>query len=82
MDNKSVSYGVMVERWPAVLGLDNAGVIEAVGSNVPSFKPGDEVFGLGTDRKGAAFQEIAVVSPTSIAKKPASLTFEEAVSLP
>ena len=48
-------YGVRAPKYP-VLGMDLAGVVEAVGKDVTDFAPGDEVFGIG---KGA-FAEYAV----------------------
>ena len=32
LDWKQLASGIMVEEWPAVLGIDGAGVVEAVGS--------------------------------------------------
>lgn len=83
LDWKRLCFGVLVERWPAVLGTDGAGVVEAVGQGVNRFKEGDEVFSLfGHDSRAAAFQEISVVPAMFVAKKPSNLTFEEAASLP
>ncbi|MBK4730867.1 zinc-dependent alcohol dehydrogenase family protein [Oxynema sp. CENA135] len=69
---------------PAILGCDGAGVVEAVGSGVQQFKPGDEVYfckgGLGGPRGNYA--EYAVVEEWSLAKKPASLSFAEAAAAP
>lgn len=84
LDWKSRNLGVMVSSWPTVLGLDAGGVVESVGESVKAFKPGDEVFahrGLGGNRS-SAFQEIMTVPSNLVAKKPASITFEEAASLP
>jgi len=55
-----------------VLGMDVAGVVEEVGSAVTSFKPGDEVFGVGR----GTFAEYATAK--TIAPKPADVTFEQA----
>ena len=83
LDCKKLDSGFMVESWPAVLGIDGAGIVEAVGHGVNSFKVGDEVFALfGHDSRAAAFQEVAVVQEMFVAKKPSNLTFEEAASLP
>src|SRR5689334_15246332 len=60
------------------LGVDFAGVVEAVGRNVTNFKPGDEVFG----GKGGAFAEyVTPRANRAIAVKPANVTFEEAASV-
>ena len=58
------------------LGADYAGVVEAVGANVKTFRPGDEVFG---GRSGAFAEYICVRE--SIAPKPANITFEQAGSI-
>ena len=55
-----------------------AGVVEAVGSEVAGFKPGDEVYGTGT----GAFAEYVLVQPERLAIKPARLSFEEAAAAP
>lgn len=60
------------------LGVDFAGVVEAVGKNVTQFKPGDEVFG----GKGGAFGEyVTPKADRAIALKPANVTFEEAAAV-
>jgi NADPH:quinone reductase-like Zn-dependent oxidoreductase len=59
-------------------GVDVAGVVEAVGSNVTQFHPGDEVFGTG---KGA-FAEYVCTSEGALALKPANVTFEQAAAVP
>ena len=60
------------------LGVDVAGIVEAVGRNVTQFKPGDEVFGSAH----GAFAEYAVASEKRLVRKPANLTFAEAAAVP
>jgi NADPH:quinone reductase-like Zn-dependent oxidoreductase len=60
------------------LGADVAGVVEAIGSNVTEFKPGDEVFGVCS----GSFAEYAVAGKSKLALKPANLTFEAAAAVP
>lgn len=66
-----------------VLGTDVAGVVEAVGSAVESFQPGDEVFGDVMYHGGSTFAEhIAVPETAPVVPKPAALSFSEASTLP
>jgi len=58
------------------LGTDLAGRVEAVGSNVTQFRPGDEVYGTGV----GTFAEYAIAHESRLVLKPAAMTFEEAAS--
>ena len=69
-------YGLRAPKNP-VIGMDLAGVVEAVGKNVTRFRPGDEVFGIG---KGS-YAEYAPAREDKLAPKPANLTFEQAAVL-
>jgi NADPH:quinone reductase-like Zn-dependent oxidoreductase len=61
------------------LGADIAGRVEAVGSNVTEFRPGDEVFGsIGA----GGFAEYVCAREKYFALKPVNLSFEEAASAP
>ena len=61
-----------------VLGMDVAGRVEAVGSNVTRFQPGDEVFGWFD----GSFAEYACAGEDHFAAKPANLSFEQAAVVP
>lgn len=61
------------------LGVDFSGVVEAVGSGVTQFAPGDEVFG---GRTGAFADYLVVAEDRGIVSKPAEVTFEQAAALP
>lgn len=60
---------------PFTLGMELAGVVDAVGEGVTELKPGDEV--AGGSRIGA-FSEYIVLPAAGLRKKPAALTFAEA----
>jgi NADPH:quinone reductase len=70
---------------PVILGADVSGVIEEVGPGVTDFAPGDEVyytpeiFGPGSN---AAYAEYNVAAADIVARKPASLSHEEAAAVP
>lgn len=69
---------------PALLGMDLAGTVEAVGDSVSDFAPGDEVYGCAgglADIQGALAEYMAV-DARLIAKKPTSLSMREAAALP
>jgi NADPH:quinone reductase-like Zn-dependent oxidoreductase len=61
-----------------VRGTDVAGRVEAIGTDVTQFRPGDEVFGSCN----GSFAEHATARPDKLAPKPANLTFEQAATVP
>jgi NADPH:quinone reductase-like Zn-dependent oxidoreductase len=61
-----------------VRGTDVAGTVEAVGSGVTRFKPGDEVYGSAS----GSYAEYATGAEAELALKPANLTFEQAAAVP
>ncbi|MEU9831770.1 zinc-dependent alcohol dehydrogenase family protein [Streptosporangium sp. NPDC048047] len=69
---------------PAVLGLDLAGVVEAVGTGVNDFTPGDEVYGMtgGVGDLQGSLAEYAAVDARLLARKPTALSMREAAALP
>lgn len=64
------------------LGADMAGIVEAVGSGVTQFKPGDAVYGDIEPYGSGAFAEYASVPVNGLAPMPAGASFEEAAALP
>jgi NADPH:quinone reductase-like Zn-dependent oxidoreductase len=60
------------------LGVDVAGVVEAMGRNVTQFKVGDEVFGVCN----GAFAEYGCAHEKDLVSKPANVTFEQAAAVP
>jgi 2-desacetyl-2-hydroxyethyl bacteriochlorophyllide A dehydrogenase len=65
-----------------ILGIDVAGRVEAVGSGVNRFKPGDEVYANLLDHGYGGFADYVSVPIDAMAAKPATLSFEEAAAVP
>jgi NADPH:quinone reductase-like Zn-dependent oxidoreductase len=65
-----------------ILGGDIAGRVEAVGSDVNQFKPGDEVYANLLDHGNGGFAEYVSVPVEAMSFKPANLSFEEAAAVP
>ncbi len=73
---------VLPLRPPVALGCDVAGVVARVGSNVRSFTAGDEVYArLEKLRMGGLAEQVAA-NASVVARKPASLSFADAASIP
>ncbi|SFI52858.1 MULTISPECIES: NAD(P)-dependent alcohol dehydrogenase [Microbacterium] len=64
-----------------VLGMDAAGVVEAVGPGVSAFAPGDRVIAATGSAFGGHAEYVCVPEDGGITRAPANLTFEEAVTL-
>jgi NADPH:quinone reductase-like Zn-dependent oxidoreductase len=65
-----------------ILGGDIAGQVEAVGSSVTQFKPGDEVYANLLDHGYGGFAEYVSVPVDAMWFKPTNLSFEEAAAVP
>lgn len=65
-----------------VLGWDATGVVQAVGSEVSLFRPGDRVFYAGALDRPGANSELHLVDERIVGRMPASLSFAEAAALP
>ncbi len=69
---------------PAILGIDMAGVVDAVGAGVTAFNVGDEVYGMtgGVGGVQDSLAEYAAMDARLLALKPARLSMREAAALP
>lgn len=65
-----------------VPGWDAAGVVEAVGRNARRFQVGDEVYFSGDVNRAGSYAELVAVDERIVGRKPRSLSFEEAASVP
>ncbi|CAA7261873.1 unnamed protein product [Cyclocybe aegerita] len=78
-------YSLLVENYPAILGSDIAGEVDAVGEGVTDFQKGDRVFGQGhflIDGRKAGFQQYALFPVSTTVKIPPNISFDEAAALP
>jgi len=86
VDAKFRSSGdAMGLETPIILGLDVSGVVEEVGPGVTDLAPGDEVYytpEVSGPRSNASYAEYNVAPADIVAKKPASLSHEEAAAVP
>lgn len=65
-----------------ILGCDIAGRVEAAGSKVKRFKPGDELFGDISKGGWGGFAEYVCAREDALTLKPAAMTFDEAAAIP
>jgi NADPH:quinone reductase-like Zn-dependent oxidoreductase len=70
-------YGLRTPK-NGIRGTDVAGHVEAVGTAVTRFRPGDEVFGWCR----GAFADYAAAAEEGLALKPANITLEQAATVP
>ena len=67
---------------PLTLGSDLSGEIVAAGSGVSDLRVGDQVYGVTNPRFVGAYAEYALASAAMVSRKPTSLTYIEAASVP
>lgn len=78
---KRVAQGITLPE-PRILGYDASGVVEAVGSEVSLFRPGDAVFYAGSMQRQGSNAELHLVDERIVGRKPSTLTEAEAAALP
>jgi len=76
-----IALGIIRPRRP-ILGVELAGEIEAVGSNVTLFKKGDLIFAAALNVFGAYAEYICLSENGPIAIKPSNVSFEAAAAIP
>lgn len=82
VDTKLRAPKPQVESQPRVLGFDAAGVVDAVGSKVRLFKPGDAVFYAGSIARSGSNAELQLVDERIVGRMPKNLSFAQAAALP
>ncbi|MBL4790521.1 MAG: NAD(P)-dependent alcohol dehydrogenase [Kordiimonadaceae bacterium] len=73
----------IAEPMPITLGSDMSGTVEAIGSDVRSFKVGDDVFGMQPlSGKFGAFADYIAIKESAVAIKPSKLSHADAAATP
>ncbi|MFM5363600.1 zinc-binding dehydrogenase [Aeromonas veronii] len=67
---------------PHILGIDTAGIIDAVGPGVSKWKVGDRVFSMNNLLRWGGFAEFVVVNENAVGQIPDNLSFEAAATIP
>ncbi|MFI8103672.1 NADP-dependent oxidoreductase [Streptomyces sp. NPDC086023] len=84
VDWKTRASGALI-AWgqTPIIGWDVSGTVEAVGPGVTLFQPGDEVFGMPRfPSQAGGYAEYVTAPARQFARKPASLTHQQAAALP
>ncbi|OCH89714.1 GroES-like protein [Obba rivulosa] len=83
-DWKIQVYGFFLQNFPAILGSDAAGIVEAVDEGVQGFATGDRVLfqGFFINNPQATFQQYALSIADTTAKIPDNISFDEAATIP
>ncbi|HEY1167247.1 MAG TPA: NADP-dependent oxidoreductase [Chitinophaga sp.] len=77
--------GHMPHQFPMIIGVDGAGVVDAVGEGVTRFKPGDKIFGqfIHSPIGEGSYAEYAIVpEKAAISHAPSSIPLETAAAVP
>lgn len=81
VDYKSAARGHADWKFPFILGLDVAGIVDAAGEGA-AFKKGERVYYHGDLRKNGGYAEFAAVDANAVARIPDNVDFVQAAALP
>jgi NADPH:quinone reductase-like Zn-dependent oxidoreductase len=82
VDYKLAASGFPSWKYPFILGLDVAGVVDAVGDAVTNWRTGDAVYYHGSLSKPGGYAEYAIAPAAALAPLPDGVSFPEAAALP
>ncbi|OUR91233.1 alcohol dehydrogenase [Flavobacteriales bacterium 34_180_T64] len=76
-------FGIFSPRKKLIIpGMEFSGIVEQVGNNATMFKAGDAVYGDISQFGFGSFAEFICIDEKALARKPNSMSFEEAASIP
>lgn len=81
LDYRPIQMGIGMPK-SRIFGADIVGIVEAVGGQVSTFKPGDMVVGDISDNGCGGFAEYVAVAEDALVLKPAAITDEFAAAVP
>jgi NADPH:quinone reductase-like Zn-dependent oxidoreductase len=73
---------VVQTSLPLILGSDLSGIIEEIGPGVSGFQTGDDIYGVTNSDFCGADAEYTIAKAAMVARKPQSLSYIEAASVP
>jgi NADPH:quinone reductase-like Zn-dependent oxidoreductase len=73
---------IQLQPLPLILGSELSGIVEGVGTDVSGFEIGDEVYGATNDQYSGAYAEYALPVAKMMGRKPNTLSFIQAASVP
>ncbi|KAK7049307.1 hypothetical protein VNI00_005908 [Paramarasmius palmivorus] len=77
------AFGIIIQDYPTILGLDIAGDVEEIGEGVQGFTKGDRVFFHGAWKKDySGFQQYTLCPAELAAKIPEKYTYSQVASIP
>lgn len=82
IDYKLAATGLPDWKYPQILGLDVAGVVDALGPDVDEWLDGDQVYFHGDFSRRGGFGQYAIAKSRALAWMPEGLSFVEAAALP
>lgn len=81
-DYQRAEYGIQEWDWPAVLGLDVVGIVDAVGTDVTTVETGERVAYHGDIRERGGFAEYTIADAIVLARVPDTVSPTQAAALP